>query len=57
MTGFESFVATGFAWRSRQVHRIIRSAFDLLLGAALLFASFTVGSTSALAQFSKRLLR
>jgi hypothetical protein len=26
--------------------------FDLLLGAALLFASFTVGSTSALAQFA-----
>ena len=55
MTGFESFVATGFvllmAWTSRQMRRIIRSAFGLLLGAALLVASFTVSSTSALAQF------
>jgi hypothetical protein len=56
MTGFESFVTRGFvqlmASRSRQMHRMIRSAFGLLLGAALLVAFLTVGSTSALAQFS-----
>ena len=44
MNEFESSVGTGFA-------RIIRSAFGLLLGPALLVAAFTVGSTPALAQF------
>jgi hypothetical protein len=34
------------------MHRIIRSAFGLLLGAALLVTSFTLGSTSAFAQFA-----
>ena len=33
------------------VHRLIRSPFSVLLGAALIVASLTVGSTSALAQF------
>jgi hypothetical protein len=56
MTRFESLVATGLvvlmAWMSRQMHRTIRSALGMLLGAALLVASLTVGSTSALAQFA-----
>jgi hypothetical protein len=40
------------AWRSRKMDRIIRSAFGLLLDAALLVAAFTVGSTPAVAQFA-----
>jgi hypothetical protein len=43
MTRFELFL---------QVHRILRSAFSLLLGAVLLVASFTLVSTSAIAQFA-----
>jgi hypothetical protein len=43
MTRFELF---------RQEHRILRSAFSLLLGAVLLVASFTLASTSAVAQFA-----
>jgi hypothetical protein len=43
MTRFESF---------RQMQRVIRSASGLLLGAALLLASFTLGSTPAFAQFA-----
>src|ERR1700731_2280135 len=43
MTRFELF---------RQVHRILRSAFSLLLGAVLLVVSFTLASTSAVAQFA-----
>src|ERR1700690_2542779 len=42
MTRFESF---------RQMQRVIRSASGLLLGAAVLLASFTLGSTPAFAQF------
>jgi len=34
------------------VHHIIRNRFSMLFGAALLVASFTVGSTPALAQFT-----
>ena len=54
MNRFEEFVASGFVLpmaRDRQVHRIIRSALSLLLGAVLLVAFFTLTSTSALAQF------
>jgi len=43
MTRFELF---------RQVHQILRSAFSLPLGAVLLVASFTLASTSAVAQFA-----
>jgi hypothetical protein len=55
MAECESFVTTGFVQlsaESRQMHRIIRSAFGLVLGAALLVTSFTLGSTSAFAQFA-----
>jgi hypothetical protein len=45
MRGFQSLVATRFV---RQMHRINRSVFGLLVGAGLLVA---VGSISALAQF------
>jgi hypothetical protein len=55
MNELELSVGTGFArlmtWRSREMRRIIRSAFGLLLGAALLVAALAVGSTPALAQF------
>jgi hypothetical protein len=55
MTHFEAFVASGFvlpmARGSRRAHRVIRSAFSLLLGAVLLVAAFSLSSTSAFAQF------
>jgi hypothetical protein len=53
MTELESLAASGFVQltaRSRQIHSMIRSAFGLLLGAALLVAFLTVGGTSALGQ-------
>ena len=40
------------AWKAREMHGVIRKAFGLLFGGALLIASLTGGSTSAFAQFA-----
>lgn len=40
------------AWKTREMHGVIRKAFGLLLGGALLMASLTAGTASAFAQFA-----
>ena len=58
MCQFESLVAKQFTpaatRRNQQTPRNVRSAFGLLLGAALLVAALTAGSTPAHAQFTDR---